>query len=102
MGVDFGKDEKNRLFIRIDGSLDSLNAPEVYSQVEERLQGHSGDVVFDFGSLEYISSAGLQVLLMAAKTMKQKGNEVWVKNPNGMVDEVLRISGFYSFLGKMD
>ncbi|WP_022671231.1 STAS domain-containing protein [Hippea alviniae] len=101
MGVNF-ETKDNKLTISIEGSLDSLNAEEIYKEVENQLNSFEGDIIFDLEKLEYISSAGLQVLLMAAKKVDAKGFSAYISKPKSMVDEVLKISGFYSFLKKME
>ncbi len=99
MGPKF--EEKEGVFvIKIDGKLDSLNAKEVYDEVLEKLKETNESVVFDFENLEYISSAGLQIIIAVVKDRKSIGKSVSVYKPNDMVDNVLNITGFYSFLKK--
>ncbi len=99
MGLEF-KEKEGVLVIKINGKLDSLNAKEVYDAVLERLKETDKSVVFDFEDLEYISSAGLQVIIATVKDRKAIGKDVLIYKPNGMVDNVLNIAGFYSFLKK--
>lgn len=99
MGLEF-KEKEGVLVIKIDGKLDSLNAKEVYEAVLEKLKETNKSVVFDFEDLEYISSAGLQVIIAAEKDRKAIGKDVSIYKPNSMVDNVLNIAGFYSFLKK--
>ncbi len=99
MGLKF-EERSGVLVIKIGGKLDSLNAKEVYEAVLERLKETDKSVVFDFEDLEYISSAGLQVIIAAAKDRKAIGKDVSIYKPNSMVDNVLNIAGFYSFLKK--
>ncbi len=99
MGLEF-KEKEGVLIIKIDGKLDSLNAKEIYDDVLERLKETEKSIVFDFEDLEYISSAGLQVIIATVKDRKAIGKDVSIYKPNGMVDNVLNIAGFYSFLKK--
>jgi len=99
MGLEF-KEKESVLVIKIDGKLDSLNAKEVYEAVLERLKETNKSVVFDFEDLEYISSAGLQVIIATVKDRKAIDKDVLIYKPNSMVDNVLNIAGFYSFLKK--
>lgn len=99
MGLKF--EEKNSvLVIKIDDKLDSLNASEIYDKIKEKLEDSDADVIFNFENLDYISSAGLQILISAAKDRKALGKSVSIYKPNSMVDSVINISGFYSFLKK--
>lgn len=84
------------LVIGLEGRLDTSTAPEL----EEEIRGGLNDVtdlVFDLKGLEYISSAGLRVLLAAFKIMRGKG-QMCVKNSNEMVMEVFQLTGFSDIL----
>jgi len=99
MGLKF--EEKNSvLIIEIDDKLDFLNAKEIYDKIEEKLKDCDLDIVFNFENLDYISSAGLQILIFAAKNRKALGKSVSVYKPNSMVDSVINVAGFYTFLKK--
>ena len=82
--------ENGCLTLVVGGRLDTNTAPELESEL--KLDGVK-EVVFDFGGLEYISSAGLRVLMMAHKTMMACGGKVTVVNPNTIVKGVLDITG---------
>ncbi len=90
------------LVIKITDKLDSLNAKEINDEIEKRLSSLNKDVVFDFGNLNYISSAGLQVLISCAKNREEIGKKVFIFKPNEMVDNIINVTGFYSFLKKID
>ncbi len=84
-----------KLLIKLTGRLDTSTAPELEKEVTA-LQGVS-DLTFDFVNLEYISSAGLRVLLAAQKIMNKQGSMV-IKNVNDTIDEVFEITGFSEIL----
>ncbi len=86
--------------IAIDGRLDSLSAGDISNQILENIKESDKCVIFDLSRLDYISSAGLQVLLLVAKQLKS--GKVYIYKPTKMVDDVLKISGFYGFLSKTD
>lgn len=80
----------------IIGRLDTGTAP----QLEEAVQGIDDGVktlVLDFEKLEYISSAGLRVLLKTQKSMMKKGKMI-IKNANESIREVFELTGFIDFL----
>ena len=81
------------LTVAIEGRLDTLTAPELEEQLEAELDGVE-KLIFDFAELEYISSAGLRVLLAAQKEM----DEMVVKNVRPEVMEVFEVTGFADFL----
>ncbi len=92
---------RSPLIVAISGRLDSLNAQRVKEEMERILSESDEELVLDFSNLSYISSAGLQVVLLCIKNRQAKGKSVKVLGASGIVDEVLRVSGFYSFLEKV-
>ena len=92
------KIEKNlagtELTVMVEGRLDTLTAPELEKELKE-YYGKITELVLDFKKLEYISSAGLRVVLGAHKALK--GNMV-VRNVNEIVMEVFDVTGFADIL----
>ena len=80
----------------LEGRLDTTTAPELEKEVKEGLSGVE-KLVFDLKELEYISSAGLRVLLSAQKTMNKQGNMV-VKNSSEDLMEIFEVTGFVDIL----
>ena len=83
--------ENGVLTLAVGGRLDTNTSPELEAEVTT--EGVS-EIVFDFAALEYISSAGLRVLMGAQKALAASGGKVRVVNPNAMVKGVLDITGF--------
>jgi anti-sigma B factor antagonist len=84
------------LTIALEGRLDTITAPELEKQLQEDLQDIDS-LTFDFKGLEYISSAGLRVLLSAQKAMAKRGI-MKVSNVNEIVMEVFDVTGFTDIL----
>ena len=84
------------LEIALEGRLDTTTAPELEKELKSSLSGAS-ELTLDFSKLDYISSAGLRVLLSAHKTMVGKGG-MTVKNVNEVVQEVFEVTGFADIL----
>ena len=84
------------LTLAIEGRLDTLNSPELEGIVKTELDGIN-DLTLDFKGVEYISSAGLRVLLCAQKKMDACGN-MRVKNVSPMIMEIFEITGFNEIL----
>ena len=85
--------ENGKLTIRPTGRIDTVTAPEL----EEAMSNVPGDVAtltFDFAKVEYISSAGLRVLLVAQKNMMKAGASMTIANVAPAVKEVFDITGF--------
>ena len=89
------KQNGTALEIALEGRLDTTTAPEL----EKELNGLSGveQLTLDFTGLEYISSAGLRVLLSAHKIMSRKGG-MKVTHVNDIVNEVFEVTGFSDIL----
>lgn len=88
--------EGSELNIAIEGRLDTTTAPQLEECIRESLDGITS-LKLDLANLEYISSAGLRVLLAAQKAMAKQG-EMVVANPNETVAEVFEITGFSEIL----
>ena len=82
-----------KLTLKVAGRLDTNTSSEL--EAELKLEGLT-EIVFDFSGLEYISSAGLRVLMMAQKSMASSGGKVMVARPNEMVKGVLDMTGLSS------
>ena len=82
--------------IKVSGRLDTTTAPELEAAVDEVIAG-TKELVFDFSDLEYISSAGLRVILKAQKTMNAQGNMKLI-GVNETIMEVFDITGFIDIL----
>ena len=84
------------LTIALEGRLDTTTAPELEKELKGGLEGVKA-LTLDFSRLEYISSAGLRVLLAAHKTMSKQGG-MKVTNVNEIVSEVFEVTGFSDIL----
>ena len=84
------------LTIKVEGRLDTITAPKLEAELKSSIRGVT-TLTYDFSNLEYISSAGLRVLLSAQKVMKKQGSMV-VRNVNSTVMEIFEVTGFSDFL----
>ncbi len=85
--------ENGRLVVALSGRLDTNTSPDLEGEL--KLDGVS-EVDFDFAALEYISSAGLRVLMATQKAMTACGGKMSVANPNAMVKGVFDMTGLSS------
>lgn len=85
------KIDNDILTIAVEGRIDSTTAPELESTIKSKI-GDSSKLIFDFKNLDYISSAGLRVLLGAKKIMAD--HEMKVINVNDTVNEIFEVTGF--------
>ena len=86
----------NKLTVCVSGRLDTTTAPELESSLQESLDGVT-DLTLDFTDLEYISSAGLRVLLATQKKMNAQGT-MCLTGVCDVVMEVLELTGFSDIL----
>ena len=86
----------SELKIALEGRLDTTTAPELENELKEALEGVT-NLQFDFSNLEYISSAGLRVLLSAQKTMNKQG-EMKLLHVNETIMEIFEVTGFSDIL----
>ena len=90
------KAEGNNLNLILTGRVDTTTAPDLEKAVNENIEGVE-NLTFDFKNLEYISSAGLRVLLASQKIMNKQGNMV-VKDASEDVKEIFEVTGFADIL----
>ena len=90
------KREGNNFEVAISGRLDTVSSPQLQSEMEA-VTAEAESVVLDLKDLEYISSAGLRVILLVKKAMDQKGTLV-LKNVSETVMAILDVTGFSTIL----
>jgi len=88
--------ENNKMVITLVGRLDTNTAPQLESEVKG-LDANITNLVYDFKDLEYVSSAGLRVLLLTQKMFANRG-EFKIVNVSDAVMEVFEITGFDDIL----
>ncbi len=89
--------EGETLLMMVSGRVDTTTAPELEKEVKTEL-GDVSVLEMDLKETEYISSAGLRVLLEASKMMQLKGGSMRVKNVNAQVMDVFKVTGFDKIL----
>lgn len=86
----------NELCISLEGRLDTTTAPELEKFLSGSLEWVT-DLTFDMGKLDYLSSAGLRILLGAQKQMNKQGS-MKVTNVNETIMEIFEVTGFADIL----
>ncbi len=86
----------DKLTVVLTGRLDTTTAPELEEQVNSSLSGIA-NLIFDVAKMEYISSAGLRVLLASQKIMNKQGG-MKVVHPTDDVKEIFDVTGFSDIL----
>ena len=90
------KKDGSALVIALEGRLDTTTAPDLEKELKNSLDGIT-DLTLDMTNLDYISSAGLRVLLTAHKAMMKQG-QMKVTNASDIVREVFDVTGFSDIL----
>ena len=86
----------NKCTLAIEGRIDTLTAPELEKQVKAKLPGCE-KMIFDFSSVDYISSAGLRVLVYAQQELANKG-EVVLRGLNADITKMMKMTGLDNIL----
>lgn len=94
--------EENTLIVSPQGRLDSNNAGAAEARIVEMIDAAAPQVVLDFSRLDYISSAGLRVVLGVAKRVKQANGRMALCSLQPHIREVFEISGFMTILTVCD
>lgn len=90
------KQNGDSLSVSLEGRLDTTTAPQLEAALRTDISGIK-ELEFDFSALEYISSAGLRVLLSAQKVMNKQG-KMTIKNVNEDIMDIFEITGFVDIL----
>lgn len=96
MNITKNYDEKE-LTLAIEGRIDTITSQELEKEINDEM-GKFDSLILDFADVEYISSAGLRVLIATQKKVKAENNQMTIKNVNDTVNEIFRMSGFDKIL----
>ncbi len=104
MKIDREREGEN-LILRVSGRLETSTAPKLQEVINNELQAADdneqedlSNLQIDMEQLEYVSSAGLRVLLSATRKMNARGGTMVVKNANANIQDVFKITGFDTIL----
>ena len=88
--------EGSALTVALEGRLDTVTAPQLEGELRSAVDGVT-ELIFDLSALEYISSAGLRVLLSAQKVMNRQGS-MSIRNVSAEIMEIFDVTGFTDIL----
>jgi anti-anti-sigma factor len=94
--------EKGAVIVAAKGRINAVTAPDFEKSIADLTAGEEKFLVVNLGELEYISSAGLRVILATAKNLKAKQGDILLVGLQGTVKEVFELSGFYSIFKIFD
>ena len=84
--------------VRLDGNLDTNTSPEVQESLNKLINEGTSKVLVNFAEVDFVSSAGLRILLATAKRLGGSGEGLRICNLNETVAEIFEISGFSTIL----
>ena len=91
------KYNEKELTIEVGDRIDTITAPDFENEINDEM-GNFDSLIIDFSNLEYISSAGLRVLIATQKKLKPENIPMTIKNVNDTINEIFRMSGFDKIL----
>ena len=86
----------SKLTIALEGRLDTVTSPQLEGELRTAVNGIT-DLIFDIDALDYVSSAGLRVLLSAQKVMNRQGT-MTIRNVKPEIMEIFEVTGFVDIL----
>jgi anti-anti-sigma factor len=89
--------DKNDLTVNVEGRIDTITSQELESTLNDEIENITS-LTLNFSNLEYISSAGLRVLIATQKKMNEKDIPMVITNVNNTIKEIFRMSGFDKIL----
>ena len=97
--MQINEEKQNDIHIfTLSGRLDSNTSPEFDEKITKAIEGGSNHMVIDFKEIDYLSSAGLRVLLKATKRLKHSSGKLVLCSMADYVREIFEISGFDTFI----
>lgn len=96
--MNISKDYDNKdLTLSVEGRIDTLTSQDLETEINDEI-GKFDSLTIDFEKVEYISSAGLRVLIATQKKLKTTDTPMVIKNVNSTINEIFRMSGFDKIL----
>lgn len=96
------REEESAVVIAVAGRIDATTAPMLEQCVEESMGENRNILVLNMAELGYISSAGLRVVLQAAKDLKARQGDLLLAGLQGSVKDIFEMSGFLSIFKSFD
>ena len=88
---------EKELTLSVEGRIDTITSQDLSNEINDEM-GNFNSLILYFANLEYISSAGLRVLMATQKKLKAEGIPFVIKNVNEVINEIFRMSGFDKIL----
>ena len=89
---------ENQIVYELEGRLDAVSSPEMESELEPDLEAGDRDILLDISKVQYISSAGLRILLVAHKKSLRNNRVLSIAGVNQSIREIFDITGYSAML----
>ncbi|MCB1118292.1 MAG: STAS domain-containing protein [Chlamydiia bacterium] len=98
-GIKFELEEKGHVSLfRLEGRLDATSSPQLEIKLQEKVDAGQKNILLDFGRVDYLSSAGMRLLLSMTRRLKGDGGQLAVCSLNDDVMEIIKVAGFERIL----
>jgi anti-sigma B factor antagonist len=84
--------------VSVIGSIDALTSEQIAEVLEIQIRNSNKYIIIDLGQVEFMSSAGLRVILGSLKQVRQQGGDLYLADAQPGVERVLKMSGFVTIL----
>ena len=103
MAIEISQEKKGNVMVfALSGRLDSSTSPGVDNKILDAIEGGAHDVILDFSALDYISSAGIRVLVHCHKELEKKQGNIFLAAVPKPIENVLYITGFLPYFKVYD
>ena len=98
-GLTFETEEQDgKLIFRLNGRLDATSSPNLESKLNEEIESGHKQILLDFGNIDYLSSAGMRLLLSATRRLSGAGGKLALCSIGDDVMEIIKVAGFERIL----
>lgn len=98
-GIKFELEEKDHVSLfRLEGRLDATSSPQLETVLQEKVDSGQKNILLDFGRIDYLSSAGMRLLLSMTRKLKGDGGHLVICSLNDDVMEIIKVAGFERIL----
>ena len=98
-GLTYEIEEQDKaLLFRLDGRLDATSSPHLENKLNEQVEAGQKNILLDFGQVDYLSSAGMRLLLSATRRLAKDGGKLALCSIGDDVMEIIKVAGFERIL----
>ena len=92
------EEDQGVLIFRLDGRLDATSSPQLETTITQQIDGGQKKILLDFGRVDYLSSAGMRLLLSLTRRLSKEEGKLAMCTINDDVMEIIKVAGFEKIL----